>query len=155
MIRRTVAAIALIHASFALPASAQKLPAFYVFGEDDIEGHRDCSLTHVSATAAVQAAFRYNNAPVASKLGEGIHAYINLTPAKLNTGVCILAWDLEFSEPVQARSFVTAQTHNAKAIYCSQGGLLWGPAVGLQARVNEELRQAVDQCISTFLTTYK
>jgi hypothetical protein len=153
-----------VHFLFALvifqsyDASARiKIDGVHVFGESLRDTARQCSLTLEPSVAAVESTLRSNAIPLLSDSESWRtdfiqpNAYINFVPVSLSSSSCALSWRLNFyllrEIPIPGEKTLFSEVE-----LCSESGVLSGPTVNLQSRVNEELRTATEVCISRIET---
>ena len=160
---KTLGSIALLFVAF-VPfenAAAQSdMPRVHVFGEDDSESMRECQLSHDIAVATVESVLRYNRIGLASRddyqAQQAIAAYVNLNAIRdrYDTGrvgsFCSASIRFSLRSIAAVPNPATGAQHVANIVYCEKGSLLSWEAVGLQARVNETLRNFVNACLSEY-----
>jgi hypothetical protein len=134
------------------PAAAQDMPPVYVGGEEETVGHKNCNITYKSAVAAVESALRYNNVKVATQTDyygdDAIKAYVNLASLGASAN-CALSYSLEMqtSLSVAFPRQLGLGTRFSLVVLCNKGGIMTGPSYDLQDRLNNSLRDYVDQCV--------
>ena len=138
---------ALIGLLIATPAVAQQRPMAEVFSERDIEIHRQCGVGHSGLNAAVESALRRNGYRIAPREHrEAMLVYVNLNPVAIQGG-CAISFKVEFSFIDSARA-PWGQRYVLKHVICSQGVILTGPIIDLQARLRTHAAELTEICIS-------
>jgi hypothetical protein len=131
----------------------QDLPPIYVSGEAEAPGLQACQVSYLSARAAVEAALRYSRVPVATRddyvRSRAIRAYVNINAIRHSAThqTCSADVSLQFHAGGRIVDPTTGRTHDATIEFCELGSLLIWEISGLQARINSQLRDYVDQCI--------
>ncbi|MEQ1782254.1 MAG: hypothetical protein ABMA14_12895 [Hyphomonadaceae bacterium] len=128
-------------------AYGQGLSNAYVFGEADDSDNTSCRAEHRSAVASVEAALRYNGIKISDDTANTT-VYVNLAAVQLSSGICAIALELRFTEYAFLSNLTVVQPQVMNVLLCNKHGVLTGSPTGIQSRVNDMLRDAVDRCIS-------
>lgn len=153
---RMLALCALASAVVQLPASAQVMPPFYVFTEEDDGDDKACQIRGASLVAATQSALRYNGIAVASRtqfdFDEAIGAYVAATTIQQESGYCFVSLGLRFVRFAHIPDGMFGKTMHVTVEYCNKGSVFGGYSAGLQTRLNDVARDSTNECISEILS---
>ncbi|MFM5947622.1 MAG: hypothetical protein ACKOPM_00095 [Novosphingobium sp.] len=158
--RRSISSALAIAASLvpamALPAKAETMPKFYVYGEDDTPAEmRTCKVTHASAIATVQSELRSGGIVIQtdSKDPETVmDAYVNITamPIPGATGSCTYNFELSYESYNEVPNPFTSSTEFTKLTYCNKGSLMVWDKASAQGSINSKLREYVGECLTKY-----
>jgi hypothetical protein len=139
------------------PAAAQeRMPKFYVYGEDDRPADmRTCRITHAAAVTAVQSELRGAGIVIQtnSKDPEAVmDTYLNITAIPIPTSPqsCTYNFDITFESFTDVNNPFTSASEFTKLAYCSKGSLLIWDKAGAQGAVNDRLRAYVRECLTKY-----
>lgn len=136
-------------------AYAQEFPPVYVFTEDDDDSSYACQVSGASIVAAVESEFRQNLIAIASVeqkfSGKSVWAYINVNPIEISGSLCAASYDFQLYQRQPIYDVVKDRNTIANVEHCSLGGIMTGAPSGLQDRINDNLRDFTNQCISAYL----
>jgi hypothetical protein len=142
--------------AMALPAKAETMPKFYVYGEDDTPADlRTCKVTHAAAITVVQSELRAGGIVIQtdSKDPEAVmDAYINITamPIEGLGTSCTYNFELNFESFNEVANPFTSGSEFTKLAYCSKGSLMVWSKSGAQQAINGKLREYVRECLTKY-----
>ena len=152
-----MALVAAFGPALALPAAAQeKMPKFYVYGEEDGPADlRTCRVTHAAAITAVQSELRGNGIVIQTSSSDPeavMDVYLNISamPISNSKDNCTYNFEINFESFNDAPNPFTSASEFTKFSYCSKGSLMIWDKAGAQATVNDKLKSYVRDCLTKY-----
>ena len=130
---------------------AQEFPPVRVVADEVGDSERDCNIGHTSAIAAVESEFRKNDVKVTSGVWD-LLVHLRLVALETSGTGCAV----NYSFRVQSNQMIFHRLKQIEKLVwieeCDFGGLMTGPTYDLQTRLNDNLRDLTNMCISQYLS---
>lgn len=133
------------------PAWAQKLPPIFPIAEENVDGNIACNVLQEPLLNAAKAALRYNNVQTGSR-DDALEAnatilYINANSVTYGPG-CAVSLNVSLRNIAPVYLSALAKSVTSTVLICDQGTLITGSVSTLQTRVNAQVKDDVDACIT-------
>ncbi len=156
-ISTAMALAAAIGPMLALPAAAQeRMPKFYVYGEEDASADlRTCRVSHAAAITAVQSELRGNAIVIQTNSSDPeavMDVYINISAILISNSKdnCTYNFEINFESFNDVSNPFTSASEFTKLTYCSKGSLMIWEKAGAQSAINDKLKSYVRDCLTKY-----
>lgn len=130
---------------------ALEISEAYVFAESGDQDHVDCQINPDSAIGAVESSLRANRITVSRSRSTNPRFYININPIETTRNWCSVNFSLQVYvfQPAEIKLAGSPKrtvwvTHEL----CRISFIAHAPKLDIQQRVNNRLKEFVEQCIS-------
>lgn len=150
------AAMALLVAPLAAQAqTAETMPKFYVYGEDDdLDDLTRCKVAHGPAVTAVQAELRGAGIVIQTNAADPeavMDVYLNISAMPIGTtSSCTYNFEIAFESFNDVPNPFSGTNEFTKLSYCSKGSLMIWENAGAQTAINDKLRTMARECLTRY-----